>query len=130
MVFDEYYVIALLRDLVGEYDKTISRAKILAGRVSRLTTKSLRVFLDIIDVLLDKTNHALQGYKAIIKNNIDAISRKYLQTYYSYLYLVSIPYTRDLLIDIKNRLVQDKRIDDANRVEEIILKAENLLSNK
>ncbi len=130
MVFDEYYVIALLRDLVGEYDKTISRAKILAGRVSRLTTKSLRVFLDSIDVLLDKTNHALQGYKAIIKNNIDAISRKYLQTYYSYLYLVSIPYTRDLLIDIKNRLVQDKRIDDANRVEEIILKAENLLSNK
>ncbi len=131
MHLDEYSMLALLRDLVDEYDKTISRAKVLAGRVSRLNTKSLHIFLNNIAVLLDKTNKALQGYEAVINNNnMDDTSRKYLQTYYSYLHLVSIPYTRDLLVDIRDKLIRDNRIEDASKVEKIIVETENLLNTK
>ncbi len=94
-------ILSLLRDLVKEYDELITKTKLWYGRINNENTDEFKLFLKEVNTLLDKTVKALNIYneaKNLLGNDI---SSKYVKTYYTYLKLVSIPYTRDLLQDIR-----------------------------
>ncbi len=130
MTVNVYDLLSNMRDLVDEYDKYIDNAKVVLGRVSRGSSEGLSVFLKNTGLLLGRTLKLIDTYKSIINNaEIDELSVKYLKTYYSYLLLVSIPYIRDLLGEIKEKLEAGNKHEVARRVRIVMDKAEGILRN-
>ncbi len=107
-----YDYISRLRDLVNQYESLIDELKYyknLAGREPE-RIDSIR---EHIESAVSNTVNILENYNSVKDLNIDDTSKKYLSTYYNYLLLVSIPYTLDLLNDIKRELIKRRVFEKA-----------------
>ncbi len=119
-------LVSSLRDLVYEYDELISKTKLWYGRINNSNLREFYEFLREIDEIMTKTMKILTIYndsKKILGK--DQLS-EYIVTYYMYLKLVSIPYTRDLLNDIRNKAM--RRNIKLDRLDQTIERVNQLLS--
>jgi hypothetical protein len=114
-----YNYISKLRDLVNQYESLIDELKYyknLAGKEPE-RIDSIR---EHIESAVSNTINILENYDSVKNLDVDDTSRKYLSTYYNYLLLVSIPYTLDLLNDIKKELVKRRIFEKALVIDHYI----------
>jgi hypothetical protein len=114
-----YDYISKLRDLVNQYESLIDELKYyknLAGKEPE-RIDSIR---EHIESAVTNTMNILENYDSVKDLNVDDTSKKYLSTYYNYLLLVSIPYTLDLLNDIKRELVKRRVFEKALLIDHYI----------
>ena len=116
-------IVAQARDLVEAYEEIITRAKILRIEVLNNPGK-LDAFIPLLKDIVDKTNGFLKAYSSIEYDENDYYG-KYLKTYYNYLIMISIPYLKDLLNEIR------ARVDDSRKhvLEESLLRLNYFLEN-
>ena len=115
-----------LRDLVYKYDELISKTKLWYGRLNNDNVNDFNLFLNEVNRIIDDTVKILSIY-----NNAKQLLREdtlsdYVTTYYMYLKLVSLPYTRDLLIDIENKALRKNIL--ISKLDETIRKTERLIN--
>lgn len=111
-----YDLLSSFRDIVNTYDAYIDRAKLWKGRVLAGNSRGIKSFLSSLESLIEKTRYVFTLYNNASAEEADDESMKYIKTYYSYLVLVSIPYIRDILLEIRHSV---KDYNDGRLVEDI-----------
>ncbi|GEM_PF-5503297 len=123
-------IIIILRDLVKDFDKTIDQAKLVKGKTLGGDFSSTTYLARKISVLVKKYKKVLNTLQEIDLSAADELSRKYIYTYKLYIETVSLPYIRDLILEIREIIsnkkeqdpVSDKAINELIReIEEINL---------
>ena len=94
-------LIIILRDLVKDFDKIIDQAKLIKGKVLGGDFSPTIHLANKVSVLVKKYKDARKMLDTINLSDVDGLSEKYIHTYRLYLETVSIPYIRDLVIEIK-----------------------------
>lgn len=102
MDFNTY--LSRMRDLVNDYETLIERLKLVKGKAVSGDTALLKSMITCLNKLIARTEKILQEYDTYRNMEENGLAAKYLATYYSYLQLVSIPYTIDILSDIRKIL--------------------------
>ncbi len=110
----------MIRDLVNDYEALIDRLKLAKGKATSGDTALLKSIMPYLNKLAVKTEKVFQEYNTYKNMNKNELAIKYLITYYSYLQLVSIPYTIDILNDIKEILAK-------NNNEELVIEIDILM---
>jgi hypothetical protein len=124
--YSYYDLVSSLRDLVNDYDKLIDEAKLWKGRINTGSLHGLDSFINRARRMLSQTSELLRSIPE--SDDSGDVMLEYVKTYVAYLRLVSIPYTRDLLEEIRMRLITREKHDEAFAVEEVINAANKLLA--
>ncbi|ADI32427.1 hypothetical protein [Staphylothermus hellenicus] len=116
-----YDYLSSLRDLVNAYEKLIDKLKYVKNASNSDPEKVDRIIPEIKGIL-EKTTILLSKYEDVIAINsdIDENTQQYLKTYYKYLKLVSIPYTYDLLNELKQVLIKHNYFKKAIKLDTLI----------
>ncbi len=93
-------LIIILRDLVKDFDKIIDQAKLVKGKVLGGDFSPTIHLARRILLLVKKYKDVRRMLDTINLSSVDGLSEKYIHTYRLYLEAVSIPYIRDLVIEI------------------------------
>ncbi len=123
-----YDLLSSFRDIVNTYDTYIDRAKLWKGRVLAGNSRGMESFLSSLEKLIEKTRYAFTLYNNAAVEDADDESMKYIKTYYSYLVLVSIPYIRDILLEIRHSIKNSRDNRLAENIDKTIEQLNGLLS--
>ncbi|NPA98589.1 MAG: hypothetical protein GXO43_04335 [Crenarchaeota archaeon] len=104
-------IIIILRDLVKDFDKTIDQAKLVKGKALGGDFSSTIHLARKVSVLVKKYKRILNTLKDTDLSIADELSRKYIYTYKLYIETVSLPYIRDLILEIKE-IISNKEEQD------------------
>lgn len=124
MDFNTY--LSRMRDLVNEYEALIDRLKLAKGKATSGDTALLKSIIPYLDKLAIKTEKIFQEYDTYKNMKENGLATKYLITYYSYLQLVSIPYTIDILNDIEKILAKNNSKELVMEIDALIGKYRKL----
>ncbi|ABN70227.1 hypothetical protein Smar_1132 [Staphylothermus marinus F1] len=116
-----YDYLSNLRDLVNKYEELIDKLKYVKNASNSDPEKVDRIIPEIKGII-EKTTILLSQHEDImtINSDVDENTQQYLKTYYNYLKLVSIPYTYDLLNELKQALIKNNYFKKAIKLDTLI----------
>jgi len=112
-------VLNKLREIVDEYEELITRIKYYKQLI-RAEPESLSDLLSSIEAIYNRTVDLFEEYNGIKIDNDEM--HRYIRAYLAYLKLISIPYTAELLSDIKNlieRQFSDRFSKEVGKIADI-----------
>lgn len=116
-----YDYLSNLRDLINKYEELIDKLKYVKNASNSDPEKVDRIIPEIKGII-EKTTILLSKHEDImtINSDVDENTQQYLKTYYNYLKLVSIPYTYDLLNELKQALIKNNYFKKAIKLDTLI----------
>ncbi|WP_440059944.1 hypothetical protein ACSU1N_01970 [Thermogladius sp. 4427co] len=114
-------LLSFLKKLVDDYEDIIDLAKLVPYSPDKVLVKNfIQKLLDAID----KTDWLLKNFKK--PESADLLTLKYIETYYTYLTIVTLPYLRELLEEALAEFRERKLIEEYNSLQAIYNRVKSL----